>query len=184
MGASWGGLIAAAYAAQMPTHVRRLILLDPAPLDLNEFLAGQRRFGDRQVQLQRAGFVPDPLPSDRNDSCVPMLQALMPVYLGDPREKPPPNAITTCTASTSHATYVALLARGRLDDVAAGLAHFSGPALVLDGQRDPFGRQWGDRARQLLIAARTERISVPGAGHLPYAERPDVVLPALASFLS
>ena len=167
VGASWGGLIAAAYAAQMPTHVRLLILLDPAPLDLNEFLAGQRRFGDRQVQLQRAGFVPDPLPSDRNDSCVPMLQALMPVYLGDPREKPPPNAITTCTASTSHATYVALLARGRLDDVAAGLAHFSGPALVLDGQRDPFGRQWGDRARQLLIAARTERISVPAPATCP-----------------
>ena len=61
VGASWGGLIAAAYAAQMPTHVLRLILLDPAPLDLNEFLARQRRFGDRQLQLQRAGFVPDPL---------------------------------------------------------------------------------------------------------------------------
>ena len=184
VGASFGGLLAAAYTAGMPARVRRLVLLDPAPLDFGEFLAGQQRFGNRQLQLQHAGLVPDPLPADRGDSCVPMLLALLPAYLGDPREKPPPGAITTCTASTSHATYAAIRDRGRLDDVAAGLVHFDRPALVLDGERDPFGPQWPTRAQQLLVNARLTRIRIPGAGHLPYAERPDLVLPALAGFLS
>lgn len=184
VGASFGGLLAAAYTARLPDHVRRLVLLDPAPLDFGEFLAGQQRFGNHQLQLQQAGLIADPLPAARGDSCVPMLLALLPAYLGDPREKPPPGAITTCTASTSHATYAALRDRGRLDDLAAGLVHFDRPALVLDGENDPFGPQWATRAQQLLVHARLTRIRIPGTGHLPYAERPDLVLPVLAAFLS
>jgi pimeloyl-ACP methyl ester carboxylesterase len=173
VGASWGGLVAAAYAARYPERVTALVLLDAAPLDFAEFLAGQQRFSERVAQLQRAGLVPDPVPADRDDSCLPSLTALLPAYLGNPN-RPPPPGITggTCTASTAQATYGALRDRGGLGDLGTALARFPGRALVIAGQRDPFGLGWQRRNLQLPAASRPDSLIVADAGHIAFAERP------------
>ena len=184
IGASWGGLLAAAYTAKHPSSVRSLVLLDAAPLDFREFEAGEQRFGRRVAQLQRLRQVPTPLPPDDGDSCLPSLTALLPVYLGDPSEQLAHPDFSSCTSSTSKASFAALRRRGTLDDLAANLVRFHGSALVVAGERDPFGSQWADRAAQLLSAAHVQRLTVPGAGHLPYLEKPSLVQPAIARFLS
>ncbi len=87
VGASWGGLVAAAYAARHPGRVTKLVLLDAAPLDFTEFLAGQQRFSAHVSQLQRAGLIPDPVPADRDDSCLPSVTASLPAYLTGPTNR-------------------------------------------------------------------------------------------------
>ncbi|GIF73981.1 alpha/beta fold hydrolase [Asanoa siamensis] len=75
------------------------------------------------------------------------------------------------TAGTSHAP-----AEQRLPRVTA-------PALVVMGDKDP---DWPDavaEARWVAEAVRGELVLVPGAGHYPMAERPDLVNPALVTFL-
>lgn len=184
VGASWGGLLAAAYAARYPSHVRSLVLLDAAPLDLPAFEAGERRFGDRVKQLQHQGLVPTPLPADDHGSCLPSLNALLPVYLANPRQHLAGPVTTSCTSTTAKATFAALRRRHTLTDLAAALASFSSSALVVAGASDPFGSQWADRVAQLLPAARVTRLTVPAAGHIPYLERPQLVEPIIAKFLS
>lgn len=184
VGASWGGLVAAAYASRYPERVSALVLIDAAPLDFAEFLAGQQRFSERVAQLQRAGLVPDPVPTGRNDSCLPSLTALLPVYLADPKRTPPPGVFgNSCTASTAQATYAALRERGGLGDLAAGLARFPGPALVVAGQRDPFGLGWQRRNLQILAASRPRSLIVADAGHFAFAEQPQAVLPVIERVL-
>jgi pimeloyl-ACP methyl ester carboxylesterase len=75
------------------------------------------------------------------------------------------------TAGSSHAP-----AEQRLSRVTA-------PALVVMGDKDP---DWPDpvaEARFVEDALRAELVVVPGAGHYPMAERPDLVNPALVAFL-
>jgi pimeloyl-ACP methyl ester carboxylesterase len=185
VGVSWGGLVAAAYAAWHPERVTQLVLLDAAPLDFTEFVAGQQRFSARVALLQRAGLIPDPVPADRDDSCLPSLTALLPAYLADPK-RPPRAGIAggTCTAGTAQATYTALRDRGGLSDLAMALTRYRGPALVIAGQRDPFGPGWQRRNLQLLAASGPDSLIVANAGRFTFAEQPKVVLPAIDRFLS
>jgi hypothetical protein len=60
----------------------------------------------------------------------------------------------------------------------------SGRALVIAGARDPFGLGWQRRSLQLLAASRPDSLSVADAGPIPFAEQPQVVLPAIDRFLS
>ena len=109
---------------------------------------------------------------------------MLPAYLADPN-RPPPTGITgdTCTASTAQATYTALREQGSLADLAAALGRYRGPALVLAGERDPFGLGWQRRNLQLLATSRPDSLIVADAGHFAFAEQPQVVLPAINRFL-
>jgi pimeloyl-ACP methyl ester carboxylesterase len=74
------------------------------------------------------------------------------------------------TTRTSHA-----VVEPRLGEVRA-------PALVVIGDRDP---DWPDPVAEARFAAealRGELLVVPGAGHYPMAEYPDLVNPAVAAF--
>ena len=63
----------------------------------------------------------------------------------------------------------------------AGLRAYRGPVLVVAGERDPFGPGWPAAWSRALPAA--EVLVVPGAGHMPVLERPDVVLPRVRALL-
>ncbi|HUC13312.1 MAG TPA: alpha/beta hydrolase [Acidimicrobiales bacterium] len=76
------------------------------------------------------------------------------------------------TTRTSHAP-----AEARLEDVRA-------PALVVMGERDPDFRDPAGEARWISERLRAEVVMVPGAGHFPQAEYPEVVGPAVVAFAS
>jgi pimeloyl-ACP methyl ester carboxylesterase len=70
----------------------------------------------------------------------------------------------------------------RLAAAGAGLGRIGAPALVLWGERDPFvPARFADGYAAALGDARAER--VPGAGHWPWYDRPDVV-ERVAAFLT
>lgn len=181
VGQSWGGLLAGAYAAAHPDRVAALVLLSAAPPELDAFVQGQEDFAQRLARLQTTGVVPTPLPSSTDGSCLPGLIAVLPVYAADPAAPPQGAPGVTCTAGTAEATYGAVLRSEVLEPVAAGLAQYEGPALVVHGAQDPFGPSWPRAWQQLLPQA--DELEVPGAGHMPVLEQPDLVLPALNRFL-
>jgi pimeloyl-ACP methyl ester carboxylesterase len=186
LGQSWGGLLAAAYAARRPERVRSLVLLDAPPLDWAAYLEGQRRFSAREQELRAQGRVPAVLPTDDGDSCLPSLTARLPVYIAH-ADGPVPAFSTTCRASTSRATLVAFqqpAVQAEIVTLADALAAYRGRALVIMGDRDPFGTAWLDRCVALLRGAVVEQLVVADSGHLTSLEQPSVVVPKLQGWLA
>lgn len=78
------------------------------------------------------------------------------------------------TTTTSHAP------------VTPRLAEVGVPTLVVMGEKDPDFRDPADEASYIAgaLGGPGEVLMVPGAGHYPQAQRPDVVVPAVTSFLA
>ncbi|MDX6541784.1 MAG: proline iminopeptidase, partial [Gaiellales bacterium] len=69
LGHSWGGLVAAAYAAHYPHRVSALVLVDAQPVNQHVSAAGDTHFAAHVQHLQRVGLLPRQLPSNRGDDC-------------------------------------------------------------------------------------------------------------------
>lgn len=182
VGQSWGGAVVAAYAAIHPEHVEAIVLIGAVPLDRAEFLAGQQRFRARVVELQGRGLVADPLPPNDGTSCVPSFEALLPAYLGDPGDEVDAD-VTSCTTTTSRATYEQFTAPGAIEPFAEGLGRYEGRVLVMMGEADPFGISWLERVRDAFTGADVTTSVVDGAGHLVVTERRRDVLAEVGAFL-
>ena len=78
------------------------------------------------------------------------------------------------TTKTSHAPVTPRLGEVRV------------PTLVVMGEKDPDFPDPADEARYIAgaLGGPTEVLMVPDAGHYPQAQRPDVVIPAVTSFLA
>ncbi len=66
----------------------------------------------------------------------------------------------------------------------ATLGEVRAPSLVVMGERDPDFRDPAAEARWLSEHLKAEVVMVPGAGHFPQAEYPEVVNPAMLAFVS
>jgi pimeloyl-ACP methyl ester carboxylesterase len=79
-------------------------------------------------------------------------------------------------SKTTHTTH---------DPAEAVVGRVSAPALVLMGEKDPDFPSPGDEAAWIAGAIPTETtvVMVPEAGHYPQSQRPDIVVPAVLSFL-
>jgi pimeloyl-ACP methyl ester carboxylesterase len=174
VGQSWGGLVAAAYAAAHPSSTAGLVLIGALPPDLNAFLAGQRLFSGRLQQLQSRGVVPTHLPADTGGSCLPALSALAPVYAADPSHPVAEPQGTSCTAATAAATYRTAIDQHILNGISLGLAAYVGPALILTGAEDPFGPTWPAAWKSAIPQASLH--TVVGAGHNPTLEKRSAVI--------
>lgn len=175
IGQSWGGAIAAAYAATHPERVSSLVLVGAVPLDVGAFRAGQTRFEERTAVEQEAGTVADPLPPATDGSCLDAFRALLPVYLHDDARAREVR-VGTCTAAASARTYEAFVEDPAVARLGADLARYRGPARVVAGRHDAFGLGWTDRIVELLGGADVRRLVVEDAGHLVLTEAPDTVL--------
>lgn len=182
LGQSWGGAIAAAYAATHPDHVSALVLVGAVPLDRAEYLAGQRRFQARVVELQRLGIIDDVIPSIAEGSCTAAFSAVLPAYLDEPASNISVK-VASCTAETSRATYEAFLADETIPVYADKLSSFDSPTLLVAGEHDVFGPEWLQRQREILTLAPTETMLIRDAGHLVIAEQPVATLAAISAFL-
>lgn len=181
VGQSWGGAIAAAYAATYPQRVRALVLVGAVPLDRAEYLAGQRRFQDRVADLQQVGAIADVIPLIDQGSCLDAFNAVLPAYLDDPSTRSP-SPLTSCAADTSRATYQAFVADESVEELAKHLAAFESPVLLLSGEHDVFGPEWLIRNRELLANASVDTELISDAGHLVTAEQPKETMTAITAF--
>lgn len=181
LGQSWGGLLAAAYAAVHPDRVAGLVLIDAAPPDLDAFEHGQWVFQQRLRELQQRGVIPAPLPGPLHGSCLPTLHAELPVYAANPAQPPRQPAGVTCTAGTAAAVFAATVRRPVLAAIVNGLKTAHPAALILTGASDPFGPSWPAAWHRLL--PRAPVVTVPHAGHNPVLEQPRDVIKAVNEFL-
>lgn len=183
LGQSWGGAIAAAYAATHPDRVSALVLVGAVPLDQAEYLAGQRRFQARVGELQQLGIIDDVIPSIDEGSCTAAFLSVLPAYLDEPTSDISVK-VASCTAETSRATYEAFLADETVPAYADKLSAYDSPTLLVAGEHDVFGPDWLERHREILALAPTETILIRDAGHLVIAEQPVATLTAIAAFLN
>jgi proline iminopeptidase len=183
VGQSWGGAVAAAYAATYPDRVSALILVASVPLDRAEYLAGQRRFQARVAELQRIKLIDDEIPPIDNGSCLAAYTAILPAYLDDPTFEIPTTA-TSCNGETSRATYEAFVTDETVSDYAARLTSFDSPVLLLAGENDAYGPDWITRQKEILTNAPIDTVLIASAGHLVGAEQSDATMSAITTFLT
>lgn len=181
MGHSWGGGYALAYAAAHPDRVASLALVDTVPPADADALAGVARFEARTRALQMAGRVPATLPRPTDDDCRAYDLALFPVYLADPALPVPPEVVRTASRCSTRAAAIDATAGY---DLTADLARVTAPTVVIFGASDPFGLDWQARTVAALPAASPSQVSIDGAGHYPWFERPSQFDAALRAFLA
>ena len=170
IGNSMGAGAAAWAAAEKPDRVAGLVLVGPfvrnPPIGLAKLLlfrlALLRPWGPSVWNSYVPKLYPSHPPPDLDEHRARIRASL---------QKPGHAAAFVETTHTSHAP-----AEARLADVRA-------PALVVMGESDP---DFSDpRAEAAYVAERLggDVLMIPGGGHYPHAEYPDLVNPAITAFL-
>jgi proline iminopeptidase len=176
LGHSWGGILAALYAATRPGRVASLTLVDSIPPTSAALAEAMGRMRARVGQFQARGLVPADLPSWDEDGTA-LLLALLPIYFTDPRH---PGARSLggarVSAAANRASGVALSSY----DVRDALARITAPTLCFIAPV-PFGPEMGTAMADAIPGA--ARVFLD-CGHLPWIERPAPFLGRLASFIT
>jgi len=182
LGHSWGGYLALQLGLAHPDRVAGLVIVDPlgavgdgGVAEMGQHLvdrlspAAAAQFGEVAARLGG----PDPTDADALES----LSLLWPSYFADPAAAPPfpPHIKTSLEAyGGTFASAAEHLASGFGDK----LREVQVPAVFVLGAQSPMPVSQGQETAALLPAA--EVVVVPGAGHLPWHERPGCVAAALA----
>lgn len=159
-GSSWGGLLAQIYAARRPERVDELVLIGSAPATYGALIDASLRFDARVVELQAAGVIESPLPTE----FPAYLAAVLPAYFGE-RRAVPEEATVPLNEPVYRAISDANLFVGY--DHRAELVDIEAPVRVLVGEVDPFGVEMSETvAADLAFAASVDVIE--GCGHWPW----------------
>jgi proline iminopeptidase len=182
LGHSWGGHLALQVALARPDRVAGLVIVDPlgavgdgGVAEMGQHLvdrmspAAAGQFGEVAARL--AG--PGPTDADALES----LSLLWPSYFADPLAAPPfpPHLRTSLEAYRETFASVAERLAGGFGE---SLREVQVPAVFVLGEQSPMPLSQGEQTAALLPQAEVEII--PGAGHLPWHERPGCVAAALA----
>lgn len=189
---SFGPAIAAKYAIAHPEHVERMIFLGPIPPRKGTFFEdygaelGRRLTPAQLARLTELSKVFEGSEGDAIAACREYWTIGLRPRLANGSD---PSAVKSdlCTASdeairfgmarTNPATF------GSLEEWNwnAELARVTAPVLIIHGEEDAIPaasvREWSTslpNGRMLLL---------PGTGHFPHAEKPDIVFPAIGEFL-
>jgi proline iminopeptidase len=192
---SYGPLLAATYAIAHPEHVRRMILMGPVPPRRGDFWARfaknsaarmdstlQRESADANRRLQRATT-----DDDIRSACRDYWRAAMVPRLAEPARTLPLIRSDLC-ASDARGIRFGLTTTNRLVmnsygdwDIRAQLRTLRVPTLVIHGEQEAIPMDLVEEWVSSLPLATLVR--VPRAAHFAYAERPEVVWPAVEAFL-
>ena len=182
LGHSWGGFLALQLALARPDRVAGLVIVDPlgAVGDGGVAEMGQH-LGDRMSPASAAQFgkvaarLAGPGPTDAD--ALESLSLLWPSYFADPLAAPPfpPHLRTSLEAyRETFASVAERLASG----FGEKLREVQVPVVFVLGEQSPMPVSQGQQTAALLPQA--EVAIIPGAGHLPWYERPGCVAAALA----
>ena len=169
VGSSMGAAAAVLVAAEHPDLVRALVLVGPfvrdAPVGRALALAWRLVTGGPWARAAWLAYLPKLYPGR-----APADLAEQRAAIAQSMRRPGHTAAFRRTARTSHAA-----AEARLDDVQA-------PVLVVMGTADPDFADPDGEARWIGDRLGAEVLAVPGAGHYPHHERPELVGPAVVAF--
>jgi proline iminopeptidase len=183
LGHSWGGFLALQLAASDPGRVAGLVIVDPlgavgdgGVAEMGQHLAG-RLAPDAAAQFSEvAARLAEPGATDAD--ALESLSLLWPSYFADPAAAPPiPPDMRTCLEAyrETFASVAEQLAGGGFGEQ---LRQLKVPAVFVLGEQSPMPASQGQQTAALMPSA--EVVVVPGAGHLPWHERPGCVAAALA----
>lgn len=182
LGHSWGGHLALQLALARPDRVAGLVIVDPlgavgdgGVAEMGQHLADRMapgaaaQFG--QVSARLAG------PGATDADALESLRLLWPSYFADPLAAPPfpPQLKTSLEAYRETFASIAEQLGGGFGEK---LREVQAPAVFVLGEQSPMPVSQGQQTAALLPQAEVEVI--PGAGHLPWHERPGCVAAALA----
>ena len=190
---SYGPLLAASYAIAHPDRVKRMVFFGPVPPARGDFW---KRFGDTmasrldsaaRARLAAAGRVLADPAADMESirrACREYWGAALPPRLADART----TLRSDLCASDARGIRYGLQTTNRVVmasygdwDLRAALRHLAVPTLVVHGEADAIPMdlvaEWATSLPHATL------LRVPRAAHFAYAERPDVVWPAVERFL-
>jgi proline iminopeptidase len=172
LGHSWGGLVAALYAAAHPERVAGLVLIDSIPPTGTALAAAMERLRARVRDFQVGGLVPHDLGRSPDEQ----LLAILPAYYVDPAH---PGARTLGGAHLNADTNAVAGAALANYDVRARLRGVRGPVLHFIASV-PFGAGMAGAMAEAVPGA---RVLLTDAGHFPFVERPATFFARLRAFL-
>jgi pimeloyl-ACP methyl ester carboxylesterase len=171
VGNSMGGAAAVMVAAARPELVAGLVLVGPVvreqPTGAVTSLLMRLLMGGPWARAAWASYLPKLSPGRRPEDFAQHRAAIVASM-----RRPGYTQAFCKTTRTNHAK-----AQATIGDVTA-------PALVVMGERDPDFRDPAAEARWLSERLNAEVVMVPGAGHYPQAEYPEIVGPPLLAFVS
>lgn len=190
---SFGPMVAAQYAIKYPNKVSKMVFLGPVPPMQGDF---STRYGVNlanrlsiEEQQQMAGFFQELIQGEDNIIKVckeywnialkPRLAEGLPVSIvkGDCCTAPP-EAIKFGMQVTNSATFTSL---GNWD-LRPALKNLNITTLILHGKQEAIPMDMVEEWETTMPNAKL--IKVPKAGHFVYVEQPDIVWPAIETFLS
>ena len=196
LGHSWGGGLAVLYAARYSDQVRRMILVGPVPPVPDPYFAqyeagAKARVSSaettRQAQLDSIQKVaPDPYPACRESNRIFLRGVAASPALAD-RIKG-----DLCAGTATNLRLMGVLNRvvwASLWNTEDSLGYdwrpmatrIKVPTLVVHGDQDPLPLAGSEEWVRVLPTVRL--VVIPGAGHYPHAEQPELFFPPVERFL-
>ena len=188
VGYSWGGLLALLYAGEAAraatrSTVRRLVLIDPAPVTRDFRQRFEAEFARRQagadvVELRRQLAMSGLRERDPDAYRHRTFELSVAAYFADPhaaRDLTPFRVAGRVQQSVWES----------LGDFDLGASDVLGsvrvPAIVIHGRQDPIPLESSELVARSLGA---ELVVLDGAGHVPYVEQPQALFDAIQRFLT
>jgi len=182
VGQSFGGFVAGAYASTHPRNVASIAFIDPLPPlpEDSEFTTrGFDAIGTYYDGLLAAGILE---PGSDDDPPGVAWNRIIGVYFANPLVVP--------IEITSPATEFNVVVNEAVDtdytDNGAPLVENIGrlrlPVLIIGGALSAFGPHFVQGAAEALKGARPKIVTIEGAGHLPWFDKPRETLGALQTF--
>ena len=180
LGHSWGGHLALHLAVAHPGRVAGLVIVDPLGAvgdggvgEMGAELAS-RLSPSALVQLEAVN-ARLATPAARDADALASLRLLWPGYFAEPAAAPPLPDGMRISLACYEGTFGSVT--GHLDAGFGGrLKEITAPAVFVLGERSPMPVAQGEQTAALLPGAEVR--VVPGAGHLPWHERPGCVADA------
>lgn len=189
LGHSWGAAPAALYAMQYPQRVRRMILVGTIPFLRSELEAAFRRMAAgrdsvTQRRMNELARIREANPTDLS-ACREYYRLWFTPFFAAGRA-PGSMKGDVCAgspASLANKQFVDRFTFASLGDWdwTTSLRNATAPTLIIQGELDPLPIE---SARKWATAMPNARLlELPGIGHFPYVEAPDVFFPAVKRFL-